>query len=258
MSADRPEAPSGGTTPDAAAGPVLAVFGHPDDCEIAAGGVLAKWAAAGREVHLLVLTNGDRGSQDRRLDRAELARVRARETVEGARVMGLASATVLDVHDGELANDLEIRGEVVRTIRRIRPSVVVSCDPTVWFFETAEPADAPSKAFYNHVDHRTAGAIALDAVYPGAGNPHYFTEQLEDGLDPHDVPELWLAWTREPNHHEDITGFLATKVAALAAHASQLAEGIRFFEDELGREARAAGERVGVEHAEAFRVLHLG
>ena len=68
---------------------------------------------------------------------------------------------------------------------------------------------------------------------------------------------MWLGWTQEPNHHEDITGFLATKVAALAAHASQLSEGIRFFEEELDREARAAGERIGVEHAEAYRVLDL-
>ena len=229
-------------------GPVLGVFAHPDDAEIAAGGVLAKWAAAGREVHLLVLTNGDRGSQDRTIDRAEVARVRGEETVEGARVMGLAGVTVLDVHDGDLENTLEIRAEVARAIRRIRPDVVVSCDPTAWFFEDR---------FYNHSDHRMAGAIALDAVFPGAGNPHYFAEQLEEGLEPHDVPSVWLGWTQEPNHHEDITGFLDTKVAALAAHASQLSEGIAFFEEELGKEAAAAGERIGVLHAEAFRVLAL-
>ena len=52
---------------------MLGVFAHPDDAEIAAGGVLAKWAAAGREVHLLILTNGDRGSQDPARPRAEIA-----------------------------------------------------------------------------------------------------------------------------------------------------------------------------------------
>ena len=71
------------------------------------------------------------------------------------------------------------------------------------------------------------------------------------------MPEIWLGWTNESNHDEDITGHLATKVAALAAHASQLAEGIRYFEDELGTEAREAGERIGVEHAESFRVMDL-
>ena len=231
-----------------AAGPALAVFAHPDDAEIAAGATLAKWAAAGREVHLLVLTNGDRGSQDRELERAELAAIRGRETVEGARILGLASATVLDVHDGELENTPEIRAEVVRAIRRIRPATVVSCDPTAWFFDNR---------YYNHSDHRTAGVICLDAVFPGAGNPHYHPDHLEEGLDPHDAGHVWLAWTLEPNHREDVTGFVETKIAALAAHASQLAEGIRFFDDELHREAESAGASIGVRHAEAFRVLDL-
>jgi LmbE family N-acetylglucosaminyl deacetylase len=229
-------------------GPALAVFAHPDDAEISAGGTLAKWAAAGRPVHLLVLTNGDRGSQDPTLDRAELARIRALETGEAARVLGLASATVLDVHDGDLENTPEIRAEVVRAIRRVRPSTVLSCDPTAWFFENR---------YYNHSDHRTAGVIALDAVFPGAGNPHYFTDHLREGLDPHDVAQVWLGWTLEPNHREDVSGHLETKLAALAEHASQLAEGIRFFEEELTKEAEEAGGQIGARHAESFRVLDL-
>jgi LmbE family N-acetylglucosaminyl deacetylase len=240
------DAPPGREGDDPA--PVLAVFAHPDDAEIAAGGTLAKWAASGREVHLLVLTNGDRGSQDPALDRAELARIRATETTEGARVLGLAGVTMLDVHDGELENTAPIRAEVVRAIRRIRPSTVVSCDPTAWFFDDR---------YYNHSDHRTAGVITLDAVFPGAGNPHFFSDHLEEGLEPHDVGRVWLAWTLEPNRHEDVTGHLETKLAALARHASQLAEGIRFFEEELAREAEAAGREIGVRHAESFRVLDL-
>src|SRR5439155_15486068 len=100
-----------------ASGPVLAVFAHPDDAEIAAGGTLGKWASEGRQVHLLVLTNGDRGSQDASVDRAELARVRLEETQAAASMLGLAGAEVLGVHDGELANTPEVRAEVVRSIR---------------------------------------------------------------------------------------------------------------------------------------------
>lgn len=229
-------------------GPVLALFAHPDDAEIAAGGTLAKWAAAGRDVHLLVLTNGDRGSTDRTVDRVELARVRADETAAAARVLGLAGATVLDVHDGELENTPEIRARVVRKIRELRPTTIVSCDPTAWFFENR---------YYNHSDHRTAGLVTLDSVFPGAGNPHFFSDHLREGLDPHDVADVWLGWTLEPNRHEDVTGTFGTKIAALAEHRSQLAEGIRFFEEELEREARRAGERIGVRYAESFRVLDL-
>jgi LmbE family N-acetylglucosaminyl deacetylase len=229
-------------------GPVLAVFAHPDDMEIAVGGTLAKWAAAGREVHLMVLTNGDRGSQDPGLDRRELAATRVRETEAAAEAMGLASVRIGSIPDGELENTAAVREPVVRRIREVRTETLVSVDPTAVFFENR---------YYNHSDHRMAGWVALDACFPGSGNPHFFAEQLREGLEPKDVHDLWLGWTNEPNHQEDITGFLRLKVDALAKHESQLSEGIRFFEEFLSKEAVETGEKIGVEHAEEFRVLDL-
>jgi LmbE family N-acetylglucosaminyl deacetylase len=221
-------------------GPVLGIFAHPDDAEICAGGVLAKWAAAGRDVHLLILTNGDRGSQDPSKDRSALAATRTRESEEAAQVLGLASVRVGTISDSELENTEEVREGVVRRIREIRAETVVACDPTAVFFEGR---------YYNHSDHRVSGFVALDACYPGSGNPHFFPEQ--------DVYDLWLGWTNEPNHVEDISGYFAAKVEALAKHDSQLTEGIRFYEEFLGKDAVAAGEKIGVEHAEEFRVLDL-
>jgi LmbE family N-acetylglucosaminyl deacetylase len=229
-------------------GPVLGIFAHPDDAEIAAGGTLAKWCASGRAVHLLVLTNGDRGSGDPARDRAELAATRLAETRAAGAVLGLASARVLGIADGELENTDVVREAVIRTIREVRAETVVSVDPSAWFFE---------HRYYNHSDHRRAGEIALDAVYPGAGNPHYFSEHLREGLEIREVHDVWLGWTNEPNHVEDVTGFLATKIDALAAHESQLSEGIRFFQESLTEEASTAGATIGVEHAEEFRVLDL-
>ena len=229
-------------------GPVLAVFAHPDDAEICAGGLLAKWAAAGREVHLTILTNGDRGSQDPDRDRAELAATRVRETEEAAGVLGLASVQIGSVPDSELRNTEPVRESVVRRIREVRAETVLTCDPTAVFFENR---------YYNHSDHRTAGFVALDASYPGSGNPHFFPEHLGDGLAVQDVYDIWLGWTNEPNHLEDVSGFLTAKVEALAKHDSQLTEGIRYFEEMLGDEAAEAGKKIGVEHAEEFRVLDL-
>ncbi len=230
-------------------GPVVASFAHPDDAEISSGGTLAKWAERGRDVHLLLLTNGDRGSDDPSRDRAELARTRAAETARAAELLGLASARMLDTHDGELENTAAVRAEIVRSVREIRPATVVTCDPTAWFFQDR---------YFNHADHRTAGAATLDAIFPGAGNPHFFAEQLADGLSVWNVPEVWMGWTLEPNHHEDVTGFMERKLAALALHRSQVeGDQLGFFEEWLPKEAEEAGRRIGVRHAESFRVLRL-
>lgn len=236
--------------PDAAAtGPVLAVFGHPDDAEIAAGGTLCRWAADGQDVHLLILTNGDRGSTDASDDRAELARTRVAESEAAGRVAGLASVRVGRIPDGELENTADVRREVVRRIREVRPAVVLTCDPTAWFF---------GNRYFNHSDHRTAGAIALDATFPAAGNPHFFAELLAEGLEPWNPPEVWLAWTNEPNHLQDVTGFMDAKLRSLAAHESQVrGDQLGFFEEWLPTEAAENGRKIGVEHAEAFRVLRL-
>ncbi|HEX5938510.1 MAG TPA: PIG-L deacetylase family protein [Actinomycetota bacterium] len=229
-------------------GPVLAIFAHPDDAEICAGGVLAKWATAGRDVHLTILTNGDRGSQDPARDRTELAATRIRESEAAAAVLGLASIQVGSIPDSELQNTDQVREGVVRRIRQVRAETVLTCDPTAVFFENV---------YYNHSDHRTAGFVALDASFPGSGNPHFFPEHLGEGLVVQDVYDIWLGWSNEPNHVEDITGHLATKLEALAAHESQLLEGIAFFEDMLGKDAVETGGKIGVEHAEEFRVLDL-
>jgi LmbE family N-acetylglucosaminyl deacetylase len=228
--------------------PVLAVFAHPDDAEIAAGGTIAGWTAAGREVHLLVLTNGDRGSSDPAMDRARLAQIRKAETEAAAEVLELASVRILSIHDGELENTDVVREAVIRRVREVRADTVLSVDPTAVFFENR---------YYNHSDHRTAGMIALDGSFPGAGNPHFHSEHLGEGLDVQEVIEVWLGWTNEPNHTEDVTATFDTKVAALAEHASQLSEGIRFFDDFMREEAKVAGEKIGVELAEEFRVLDL-
>lgn len=232
-----------------AGGPVLAIFAHPDDAEIAAGATLAKWCDSGRDVHLLVLTNGDRGSQDPAQDRSALARTRAAETGSAADVIGLATTRILEIHDGELENATDARGRVVHAIRQIRPETVLSCDPTAWFFDNS---------YYNHADHRTAGAIALDAVFPGAGNPHFFPEHLIEGLEVWTVTDVWLGWTLEPNHYEDVTGFMDRKLRALAEHRSQVeGEMLGFFQEWLPREAEEMGRRIGAAQAEAFRVLDL-
>jgi LmbE family N-acetylglucosaminyl deacetylase len=231
-------------------GPVLGVFAHPDDAEISSGGTLAKWAAEGREVHLLILTNGDRGADEPDTDRDDLAKVRAIEQAEASKVLGLKGFRILDNHDGELMNTPDVRREIIYEIRQIRPVCVMTLDPTTWFI---------GNRFMNHHDHRTAGATVFDAVFPGAGNPNYFPEHREEGLEAWKVPVIRFAWTTEPNIYEDITGFMETKLAALREHRSQIKKGqLQFFEQWMPLEADESGRLIGVQHAEPFRQLQRG
>src|SRR4029078_3761245 len=236
--------------PEPRSGPVLAVFAHPDDMEICAGGTLAGWAAAGREVHLLVLTNGDRGSDDPTRSRAELAAPRLTETEAAAGLLGFASARVLSTHDGDLQNTPSVREAVGRRVREVHAEAVGPWDPTAVFFESR---------YYNHSDHRMAGWVALDSVFPGSGNPHFFSEHLGEGLGVQEVFDVWLGWTHEPNRTEPVdAASFRKKVDALGLHASQITEGIAYWDEALGKDAREAGEKIGAEYAEEFRVLDLG
>lgn len=225
---------------------------HPDDCEIACGGTLAKWASEGHTVVIAILTDGRRGSQDPTEDVEALVLTRRRESDAGAAVIGASEVRFFDYPDGELENTLDVRRDVVRVIREVHPKIVVTVDPSAWFFGDEK------FAYYNHRDHRMTGEIVLDAVAPAAGNPHFFPEHLAEGLKVWDVPEVWLAHTLEPNHTEDISGHVDTKVAALEAHRSQLTDDqLAFFKQWMPQAAADAGKKIGVEAGEEYRVLRF-
>lgn len=227
---------------------VLAVYAHPDDPEISAGGTLARWAGEGATVWLLVCTRGEKGSQDPSQDPAALTRRRVEESARAAEVLGAAGHLHLDHRDGEVENDDRLRGEIVSHIRRLGPSAVMCPDPTAVFF---------GDRYYNHRDHRMVGWAALDAVAPAAGNPHYFPEQLRADLAPHDVSEVYLSGTFEPNCWVDITATIDRKIDALFCHASQLVETGEWFRSFLRERAEDAGRQAGVACAEGFRRLVL-
>jgi LmbE family N-acetylglucosaminyl deacetylase len=227
---------------------VLAVYAHPDDPEISAGGTLARWADAGAEVHVVVTTRGDKGTNDPEADLDALVRLRVEETAAAARVLGIAFHHHLDHPDGEIADDRALRRELVRLIRSVRPDAVCCPDPTAVFF---------GDAYINHRDHRITGWATLDAVAPAAGNPHYFPELAEEGLATHQVRALYLSGTFEPNVWVDVGATLERKIEALFCHASQLVETGDWFRDFLRESAIDAGRMAGVQFAEAFRRIAL-
>jgi LmbE family N-acetylglucosaminyl deacetylase len=224
----------------------LAVYAHPDDPEISAGGTLAAWAEAGAEVWVLITTRGDKGSPDPHVDLEELAALRIEETAKAAALLGFAGHFHLGYGDGELADDHALRGAITRHVRDLRPQVVLCPDPTAVFF---------ADRYYNHHDHRVTGWATLDAVAPAAGNPHYFPEHLTEGLTVHHVQTVYLSGTLEPNCWIDVSETLERKIDALFCHASQLTETGEWFRQFLRERAEEAGREAGVAYAEGFRRL---
>jgi LmbE family N-acetylglucosaminyl deacetylase len=227
----------------------LAVYAHPDDPEISAGGTLATWAEAGADVWVLITTRGDKGTQDPSADLDELAELRIEETAKAAALLGFTGHFHLGYPDGELVDDQALQGAITRYVRELRPEVVLCPDPTAVFF---------GDRYYNHHDHRVTGWATLDAVAPAAGNPHYFPEHLAEGLAVHHVEAVYLSGTLEPNCWIDISPTLERKIDALFCHASQLTETGEWFRQFLRDRAEEAGRAAGVASAEGFRRLTFG
>jgi LmbE family N-acetylglucosaminyl deacetylase len=225
---------------------VLLVLAHPDDPEFFCGATLAKWARAGKAIRYLLLTCGDKGSDDPAMTPETLCADRQIEQRAAAKVIGAQDVMFLSYRDGELMNTLDVRRAIVREIRRFKPRIVVTCDPTTYF---------RANAYINHTDHRTAGAAALDAVFPAAGNRMYFPELLTEGLEPHAPKEIWMSLTHEPNVWVDVDDTVEIKIAALREHKSQVKEPDAL--EKRMRERLRRPEMDGEHYAEGFRVIRF-
>lgn len=200
---------------------ILVILAHPDDPEFFCGATLARWARAGHSITYCLLTCGDKGSDDPDRPPGDLCADRRAEQEAAARVIGAQAVFFLDHPDGYLVPDLDLRRDVTRVIRRIRPDVLVTCDPQTLF--------PPGSYRLNHPDHRAAGQVVLDAVFPAAGNPHYFPELLRDeGLSPHTPREIWVSLTAQPNVVLDVTDTWDIKIRALKEHRSQIGDPAEF------------------------------
>jgi LmbE family N-acetylglucosaminyl deacetylase len=199
---------------------ILVILAHPDDPEFFCGATLARWVLEGHEIHYLLLTCGDKGG-GLEYTPAELCTTRHAEQHKAGAIIGVRSIQFLSHEDGYLVPDLALRKEVVRAIRRNRPDILVTCDPTNLF---------PFPGYgLNHPDHRAAGQVVLDAAFPAAGNVHYFPELLKDeGLEPHTPREAWISLTAQPSVIFDVTGTWDIKLKALMEHRSQIGDPLQF------------------------------
>jgi len=219
----------------------MVVVAHPDDAEFMAAGTVAKWARDGATVTYVVVTKGDKGSEDPDVTPAQLAATREQEQRAAGEVLGVKNFEFMGYPDGYLEHTLDLRRDLARVIRTHRPEVVICFDPTNRFL---------SDNYVNHPDHRASGDATIDAVFPTARDRLTFPELLEAGFEPHKVAQLWLGASGQPNVAVDIGETLDLKCEALLAHTSQLGPDVIEFAKQL---ARWSAEGQDFEFGESFR-----
>jgi LmbE family N-acetylglucosaminyl deacetylase len=229
---------------------ILVIVAHPDDIEFGAAGSIARWTDEGAQITYCVVTDGAAGSNDPNANLEDLIRVRREEQMAAAAMVGVHDVRFLGYADGTLQPTLELRRDLTRLIREIRPERVLCFDPTQVFVQVPGFGD-----YINHPDHRAAAEAAVYAVFPSAETRPIFPELLKDGLEPYHVPEVWfMLTTHEPNEFVDISATQDKKMEALRCHASQLSgqdlEFVRKWDSEAGKPA-------GYLYGESFWVMRF-
>jgi LmbE family N-acetylglucosaminyl deacetylase len=201
----------------------------------------------GWDVRICVATSGDKGTRDPDKRPQELAAIREEEQRAAAKVLGLADCIFWGYPDGFLYETPEVRGQVVKLIRTLKPDVMITWDGF--------------RAGFNHNDHRAIGRVVRDALYPAAHDPQYYPEHLRDGIMPHRTAELLLAGAEDPDYHVDIGAYLEKKVDAILCHASQIDgrnrdQMLKGWREGVMRD-RNRRKRTGYDFAESFKRIEF-
>ena len=229
---------------------VLVVTAHPDDVDFGAAGTIATWAAEGTAVTYCIVTDGDAGGFDPAVPRSEIPRIRRAEQVAAAACLGVNDVRFLGYRDGELSVTHELRRDISRVIREVRPQrILIQSPERNW-------ARLPT----SHPDHMAAGEAAIFAVYPDARNPFAHPSLLNDeGLDAWTVHDVWVMGAPDPNRVVDVTDRFDLKIKALQAHDSQTAH-MDDLEERITQWSTMAAEQAGLPEgrlAEMFKVAYV-
>ena len=226
---------------------VLVIMAHPDDPDFTCGGTMIKMAEQGIEITYMILTNGDKGNHNPEITREQLIELRKREQRAAADAEGVAHVLFMGEEDGFLQPSRELRKRVVREIRRIRPELIVCMNPDRYLV---------GKGYINHPDHRNAGLIALEAIFPASDNMMFFPELIDEGYLPHKISRLYIFGGEEADVEVDITDCIKQKIEALCNHATQF----RDIDEAKKRWLERWGEKQedgSVRHFERFKVMRF-
>lgn len=193
---------------------VLVIMAHPDDPDISCGGTAILMAQAGIDVHYMILTNGDKGNHNPEITHNQLVQLRQTEQRNAAAASGVKQVIFMGEEDGFLAPSRELRERVTRIIRTLKPEIIICPDPTRYYSGTG---------YINHPDHRNAGLVALEAIFPASDNRMFFPGLLDEGYLPHKIQQLYIANFNEGNTRVDVSAVVETKMDAILCHKTQFA-----------------------------------
>ena len=216
---------------------LLVTTPHPDDAETRFAGSVAKWTREGKNVVYVVISNGDKGTNDPAISPAELAAIREQEQLAAAEILGVKEVIFLKYPDQGLENTPDLRRDIVRQIRIFKPDIVVTVDP--------------HGRYMDHRDHRIVGYATVEAVFPAAGSSYAFPELLNEGLKPHRVREMLFSGRMQHNYFENVSDTIDIKVSAIKCHRSQVGDRPDFG-DMLKNAARMNARDQDFEYAEGF------
>ena len=224
----------------------MVVVAHADDAEFSCSGTVAKWCREGMEVVYVIVTDGSKGTEDRTIAPERLSEIRRQEQINAGKILGLKEVVFLGYPDAYLQPTLEVRRDITREIRRFRPDILITLNPTRTL----------NGSFYiGHPDHFAAGEAAISAVFPAARDHLTFPELLKEGLEPHKVRELLIVGHDNPDKWIDVSDSLHIAMQALMAHASQIGpEAV----ERMKQWRQEAGKEKGLQYAEAFKRFVLG
>lgn len=229
---------------------VLAVGAHPDDVEFGCGATMAKLAADGATLIFVVATLGNRGSRAHKITASKLVNSRKQEQENAAKILGAREVIFLGHEDGNLCCDIDLKQELVRLIRKHKPDMVFTHDPT-WFHQ-----QQGRFSMINHTDHRATGEATLDAIYPLSRDLLSFPEHAKEGLTPHTVREVYLYHSPRPNFYVDVTRFIDKKFESIFTHKSQM-DDTKKVEKRVKARLALYGKKIKAKYAEGFTKLIL-
>ncbi len=200
----------------------LFVTAHPDDALVFFAGLIHQLRKEQKNVYVLVVTNGARGSRENDISEVDLAKQRLEEERAALKSIGVPEENVfcLGYLDGEVESNMKLIGEISKYIRKYKIDLVGTHEPSVQYSLTYDK----SGYFVQHRDHRKVGEAVIDSAYPFSRDKSFFPEHYVDGIQPHTLYDILLTDENGSNFEFDYTAELETKKNAMRLHKSQFDE----------------------------------